>query len=188
MITQKDIYDGSELSDRFAYRYFRKDVNALGNIVTFVAPMHVESEHMVDLEDKLANDFIYSDKAINLLLEIPNISLFAGVVFQRLYISLLASILCTKFIQGAMCEVDGDDIFFHVNGEKKKASVSIAKECNGAVLIHIGINIEAGSRAPSFAYSTLLTDEQATSFMETAADMYYKMLQDIFIATTKIVK
>ena len=188
MIIQKSVYDGSELSDRFAYRYFRKSVNAAGNIVVFVAPMQVESDFMVDLEDKLANDFIYSEKAINILIEIPNISLYAGVCFQRLYNSLLASLLCATFLQNHICEVDGDDIFFVVDGQRKKASVSIAKQCNGAVLIHTGINIVAGEKAPSFAFSTNLSDEQVTNFSNQAIEMFYKMTQDIFIATTKIVK
>lgn len=188
MIIQKSIYDGSELSDRFAYRYFRKNVNAAGNIVAFVAPMQVESDHMVDLEDKLANDFIYSEKAINILIEIPNISLYAGVCFQRLYNSLIASILCSNFLQNSVCEIDGDDIFFVIEGQRKKASVSIAKQCNGAVLIHTGINIVAGERAPSFAFSTNLTDEQITVFLNQAIEMFYKLSQDIFVATTKIVK
>jgi len=188
MIIEKAIYDGSDLSDRFAYRYARKNVLPTGNIVTYVAPMHVEADNMVDLEDKLENDFIYSDKAVNFLIEIPNISLYAGVCFQRLYNSLLASLLCSKYIPNATCEVDGDDIYFFVNEERKKASVSIAKECNNAVLIHTGININAGDKAPSFAYSTNLTDEQATEFMASACELFYKMSYDIFIATTKIVK
>lgn len=188
MIIQKYIYDGSDLSDRFAYEHFRKNVLATGNIVCYVAPMKVETEFMVDLEDKLANDFIYSDKAINFLIEIPNVSLYAGVCFQRLYNSLLASLLCSKYLTDMVCEVDGDDIYFIIEGERKKASVSIAKECNGAVLIHTGINIEAGSKAPSFAYSTKLSDESANSFMTQAIDLFYKMSTDIFIATTKLVK
>ena len=188
MIIQKHIYDGSDLSDRFGYRYFRKKMTGIGDIIAYIAPMHVESEHMVDLEDKLANDFIYSDKAINFLIEIPNISLYAGVCFQRLFNSLIASLLCGKYLQGSMCEIDGDDIFFLVDGERKKASVSIAKECNGAVLIHTGININAGARAPSFAFSTELSDEDANSFIEQTTDMFYKLVHDIFIATSKIVK
>jgi hypothetical protein len=188
MIIEKEIYDGSDLSDRFAYKYFRKNVQATGNIITYVAPMRVETEYMVDLEDKLANDFIYSKKAINCLIEIPGIDLYAGVCFQRLYNSLLASILCNRYLPNSTCEVDGDDIYFLIDGERKKASVSIAKQCNNAVLIHTGININAGDKAPSFAYSTNLTDEQAEQFMNQAIELFYNMSRDIFIATTKIVK
>jgi len=188
MIIQKSVYDGSDLSDRFAYRYFRKSVAANGNIIAYVAPMLVECEHMVDLEDKLANDFIYSDKAINFLIELPGVSLYAGVCFQRLFNSLLASLLCGTYLPNNVGEVDGDDIFFIVDGERRKASVSIAKDCNGAVLIHTGINIYAGQRAPSFAYSTGLSDDDATQFMNQAIEMFYKLVQDIFVATTKIVK
>jgi hypothetical protein len=188
MIIEKEIYDGSDLADRFAYKYFRKNILATGNIIAYVAPMRVETEFMVDLEDKLANDFIYSKKAINFLLEIPGIDLYAGVCFQRLYNSLLASVLCNSFLPNSICEVDGDDIYFIIDGERKKASVSIAKQCNNAVLIHTGINIIAGDKAPSFAFSTNLTEEQAQQFMTKAIDLFYNMSRDIFVATTKIVK
>ena len=33
------------------------------------------------------------------------------------------------------------------------------------MLIHTGINISAGKKAPAFAYSTNLTDVQAVEFM-----------------------
>jgi len=131
---------------------------------------------------------LYSEKAINFLIEIPNISLYAGVCFQRLFNSLLASLLCGDYLSNVACEVDGDDIFFNVEGQRKKASVSIAKECNNAVMIHTGINIVAGEKAPSFAYSTNLSDDQTTAFMNQAVDLFYKLSQDIFVATTKIVK
>ena len=69
----------------------------------------------------------------------------------------------------------------------KKASVSIAAEKNGAVLIHLGININAGDRAPSFAYSTNLTEDQAYEFMADVEGIFNSILADVFVATTKIV-
>jgi hypothetical protein len=183
-ITGEDYYSGQILHDRFAYKFFKKDVRALGNIVTFIAPMRVE-EHLIDLEDALNNDYIYSDNAINLLIEIPNIDLFAGVCFQRLYNAQLGSLLCTKYLQKEGY-VDGDDIMVRDGETFKKSSVSIATRKNGAVMIHVGINIEAGTKAPDFAYSTHLTEEAATAFMTDAINMFQVMAQDIFCATSKV--
>jgi hypothetical protein len=186
-ITNEDYYSGAQIHSRFAYKFFRKDVNPLGNIVVFIAPMLVEAENLIDLEDALANDFIYSDKAINFLMELPGYSIEAGVLFQRLFNTALGSLLASKYIPDAV-HVDGDDIMVTVGvQEEKKASVSIAKLDNGAVLIHTGINIEAGDKAPSFAYSTKLNPEQAEEFIKEAINIFEFTVKDVFTATTKLI-
>jgi hypothetical protein len=184
-VTGCDYYDGAVLHDRFAYKFYKKQVRALGNIVAFVAPMEVTT-NLIDLEDSINHDYIYSDNAINLLIEIPNIDLFAGVCFQRLYNAQLGSLLCTKYLQKEGY-VDGDDIMVKDGEEYKKASVSIATRKNGAVMIHVGVNIEAGTKAPDFAYSTHLTEEAATAFMADAINMFNAIAQDVFVATAKVI-
>lgn len=187
------IYDGAILQDRFAYDFFKDKTLRTGNIIAFRAPMEVTAKFMVDKEDLVNSDFIYSEDAINFCIEIPDVSLFAGVCFQRLYCNMIGNILA-RYVN-ANVEIDGDDIFVikeHNQGgviqQKGKASVSIAKSCNGAVLIHTGINIKAGKRAPAFAFSTNLSDEQAEQFMRECVSAFYGMVNDIFIATSKIVK
>ena len=193
IIKNIEVYDGSHLCDRFAYDHFKDKTQRIGNIIAFRAPMKVEAEFMVDKEDLVNNDFIYSEDAINFCIEIPDVSLFAGVCFQRLFNGVLGNILASKYLK-ADIEIDGDDIIVHKEFEqggivqqKGKASVSIAKECNGAVLIHTGINVKAGKRAPAFAYSTNLDDEQCNNFMVDIVNMYYGMVQDIFVATCKVI-
>jgi hypothetical protein len=185
-VTGSDYYCGAVLKSRFAYKFLRKDVNKLGNIIAVVAPMRVV-EHLVDLEDALANDFIYSDSAINFLIELPSYSIEAGICFQRLFNTAIGSLLASKYINDSVI-VDGDDIMVTLqSGEIKKASVSIAKPDNGAVLIHTGININAGEKAPSFAYSTNLKEDKITEFIEEANNMFFSMVQDIFCASTKLI-
>lgn len=183
-VSGSDYYCGEILHNRFAYRFYRKNVNMAGDIVAFIAPMEVTA-NLIDLEDAISNDYIYSDSAMNLLIEIPNIDLFAGVCFQRLFNAQLGSLLCTKYLDQEGY-VDGDDIMVKDGEEYKKASVSIASKKNDAVLIHVGINIEAGAKAPSFAYSTHLSEERANEFMNEAITMFRAMITDIHIATTKI--
>ena len=65
------VYDGNIIHNRFAYTYFRNNTLPIGNIVAFRAPMLVEADGMIDLEDTLKNDYIYSDDAINFIWEIP---------------------------------------------------------------------------------------------------------------------
>ena len=71
IITDIPVYDGLLIHKRFAYNYFRKKTLPIGNIVAFRAPMNVQAEGMIDSEDVLQNDYIYSDDAINFCWEIP---------------------------------------------------------------------------------------------------------------------
>jgi len=184
-VTGSDYYCGRAIHDRFAYKFFKKDVSPLGNIVSFIAPMEV-TDNLIDLEDSLNKDFIYSESAMNFIMEIPNKDIWGGVLFQRLLNAQVGSLLCGQYLK-TEGYVDGDDIMVGVDHEAKKASVSIAAEKNGAVLIHLGINIKAGKRAPSFAYSTNLTQEKAEEFMKDCINMFYSLTRDIFIATTKVI-
>jgi len=187
------VYDGLLIHKRFAYTYFRKKTLPIGNIVAFRAPMNVQADGMIDSEDILQNDFIYSDDAINFCWEIPNLDPFGAVAWQRLFNTQIANIL--NAIIKKPIEVDGDDLLVHDEFEGSdgslqkvgKCSVSITISKDGVALGHTGINIKAGRQAPNFAYSTVLTDEQVEQFMKNVIEMFYALNDDIFIATTKVI-
>ena len=192
MIIEIPIYDGDLIHSRFAYKHFRKNTLPIGNIVAFRAPMKVEAEGMIDNEDMITNDFIYSDDAINFCWEIPNLCPFGAVAFQRLFNTQIANILSAKYLK-APIEVDGDDLMVHkehnqggVTQMKGKCSVSITYSKNNVALGHTGINITAGKQAPAFAYSTNLGKEEADQFMKDVIEVFYAMVEDHFIATTKL--
>jgi hypothetical protein len=193
MIISQKIYDGSLLHSRFAYKFFRDKTLPIGNIVAFRAPMQVEAEGMIDSEDILNADYIYSDDAINFLWEIPYLDAFGAVAYQRLLNTQIANILSTQYIK-APIEMKGDDLIVHkehtqggVAQPRGKCSVSITYTKNGVALGHTGINIKAGKKAPAFAYSTNLTDDQANNFMSEVIDLFYHLNDNIFIATTKVI-
>tara|TARA_B100001123_G_C14572671_1_gene734894 strand:- start:49 stop:525 length:477 start_codon:yes stop_codon:yes gene_type:complete len=156
--------------------------------------MKVEADGMIDNEDVLNNDYIYSDDAINFLWEIPNLDTLGAVAWQRLFNTLIANILSTKYLNGAPIEVDGDDLIVHKEHDqhgivqpKGKCSVSITYTKNGAALGHTAINITAGRQAPAFAYSTNLGEDASEEFMKDIIDLFYSTTDDMFIATTKII-
>jgi len=186
------VYDGSPLHSRFAYKFFRDKVLPIGNIVAFRAPMVVEADGMIDNEDVIKGEFIYSDDAVNFLWEIPNLDALGAVFFQRLLNTQIANIL-TKYID-APIEVAGDDLMVHKEHDQHgiiqpsgKCSVSITYAKDGAALGHTGINVVAGKKAPGFAFSTKLTDEQVESFMKDVINVFYETTDSSFIATTKII-
>ena len=188
-----DYYQGNLIHNRFAYKVFREKTLPIGNIVAFRAPMKVETDGMIDLEDVLQKDFIYSEDAISFCWEIPNLDPFGAVCFQRLFNTQIAKILFD--IIKKPIEVDGDDILVHTEFEsendgsiqnKGKASVSITYSRNNVAMGHTAVNVKAGKDAPKFAYSTKMTDEQCDQFMKNVIDCFYSLVDDIFLATTKL--
>ena len=191
IITDQKIYDGSFIHKRFAYKYFRDKTLAIGNIVSFVAPVEV-TLNLIDLEDSLEKDYIYSDSMVNFCWEIPNLDPFGAVCFQRLYNTNVANILHNIIKKPIIMK--GDDIMVHAEHNqggivqtKGKASVSITYSKDNVAIGHTGINITAGKRAPAFAYSTNLTPEQVQQFQTEAINMYYSMVDNIFVATSKVI-
>ena len=62
------VYDGPLIHKRFAYDYFRNKTLPIGNIIAFRCPMDVSISGMIDQEDVLQGDYIYSDDYIPLYL------------------------------------------------------------------------------------------------------------------------
>ena len=193
MIIDEPIYDGSLIKQRFAYRFFKKQVSPVGNIVAFRAPMFV-SDNLIDLEDSLSKDYICSDDAVNFCWEIPNLCPFGAVAFQRWFNASIATALAslTNF---SKITLDGDDLMVYENfiGSDKvqreygKASVSITYSKNNVAIGHTGINIKAGNKAPGFAFSTGLSDDAAQTFMATVCNIFNDSVEDISIATSKVI-
>lgn len=192
MVIKQGVYDGNFIHNRFAYEQFRKEVSPHGNIVAFRAPMYVK-DALIDLEDTLSDDYIHSQDAINFCWEIPGLCPFGAVSFQRLFNTAIANMLSRYIEKGIV--IDGDDLMVQdefVGKDKKirksgKVSVSITYSKDNVTLGHTGINIIAGDKAPSFAYSSNLTEDQANEFMNNVIDYFNAEVKDQFIATTKII-
>jgi hypothetical protein len=192
MIIEHPIYNGSLIHTRFAYRYFNKEVSPYGNIVAFRAPMFV-SDNLIDLEDSLTKDYIYSDDAVNFCWEIPNLCPIGAVAFQRLLNTAIANILC-RIIKKSI-QMKGDDLMVldtFIGSDKKerkigKVSVSITYSKDNVAIGHTGINIKAGNKAPGFAYSSGLSDEEVEQFIQAVEMYFYAEIKDIQIATAKVI-
>jgi len=191
MIIKQGVYDGNFIHTRFAYEQFRKQVSPYGNIVAFRAPMYVK-DALIDLEDTLSNDYIHSQDAINFCWEIPGLCPFGAVSFQRLFNTAIANILSS--IISKPISVDGDDLMVQdkfIGSDDKvrdegKVSVSITYSKENVTLGHTGINVIAGSKAPGFAYSSNLSEDQVEPFMVAVINYFNAEVADQFVATTKI--
>ena len=192
MVIEQSVYDGKLIHERFAYKFFRKNVSPVGNIVAFRAPMYVKEE-LIDLEDSLTNDFIHSQDAVNFCWEIPGLCPLGAVSFQRLFNTAIANILSGILKKGII--VDGDDLlvqdeFVGIDDKIRKSgkvSVSITYSKDNVAIGHTGINITAGDKAPPFAYSSNLSDNQVDALLNSIIEYFNREVLDQFIATTKII-
>jgi hypothetical protein len=193
ILDQNTTYNGDLIHKRFAYEFLRKNVSPIGDLICFRGAMNVTT-NLIDQEDLLAKDYIYSNDAINFVWEIPNLCPFGAVAFQRLFNTQIANILSVRYLKKPI-ELRGDDLMVHdtfigSDGKEQKvgkASVSITYSTNNVAIGHTGINIDAGKSAPGFAYSTKLSDEDAISFMKDIESVFYISTRDIQIATTKVI-
>jgi hypothetical protein len=134
-------YSGQQLANHWIYKNF----GILGDaVVAFRGPCDVPMEHMVDIEDVLHEDLIYSIDMLHFIIEIFATSLREGVLVQRLFMSVIQEKLnCLLLEQGNtedMIVRRGDDLFFQ---DRKKLSVSICTVSPTSVIIHAGLNIRS---------------------------------------------
>ena len=174
----KDIkYIGSQLAPHCMYRNFNIQGDA---IVAFCGECEVKLTEMVDIEDVINNEPIYSKYMLSFISEQFGINLTEGVLRQRLLVTCIKEALERRGIQVLR---NGDDLF--ING--KKLSVSIATKSVTSVLIHTGLNIlSEGAPIPVSALKTDLGIENIKEFAIEVMEKYSEELQDIILAMTKV--
>ena len=132
LFIEKEIkYIGSQLAPHWIYKNFHIQGDA---IVAFIGEVDVELDEMVDIEDIINNEPIYSKKMLNFIIENFNSSLEQMVWIQRLFISIIKEVIEEY---GVIVKRDGDDLFF----DNRKLSVSIATKSITSCLIHTALNI-----------------------------------------------
>jgi hypothetical protein len=146
-------YTGRELRPHFLLTKLGLKGAALG---AFIGPCRVETEELVDWEDRLVNDHIEARSMVHFLGEFFGMGLREGVVLQRLLMAIMAetlnerrrewtsdSRLPTNGLSGRASDSGlvlrrGDDLFFR----ERKLSVSIVTASPVSILLHAGVNID----------------------------------------------
>lgn len=174
----KDIkYIGSQLAPHWIYKNFKIQGDA---IVAFCGECEVKLTEMVDIEDVINNEPIYSKYMLSFISEQFGINLVEGVLRQRLLITCIKEALERR---GAVVRRDGDDLFIN----EKKLSVSIATKSITSVLIHTGVNIlTEGAPIPVSGLKTDLNIDNIKEFAIEIMEKYSEESQDIILAGTKV--
>ena len=172
-------YVGTQLAPHWIYKNF----NIMGNaIVAFIGECEVTLDHMVDVEDVINNEPIYSKKMLSFIEESFDSSLVEMVFKQRLLVTITKEII-EKRNSNVKIVRNGDDLYIN----NKKLSVSIATKSITSTLIHFGLNIEsqgAPIAAADLVHDALIDDikEFALEIMET----YKEEISDIKFAASKV--
>ncbi len=104
------------------------------SIIVFRGACDVKIEHMIDLEDRRANESIWSEDMVSFIIEhFDSTDLKLIYARQRLFTAIVREYLAGLGIHTSR---EGDDLFL----EGKKLTVSIASTSAVSQKIHFGIN------------------------------------------------
>lgn len=177
LLEQEIKYEGWQLSPHWIYKNFKIQGDAT---VAFIGECEVKLTEMVDIEDVINNEPIYSKSMLSFISEQFNVGLVEGVFRQRLLICIIKEVLEKR---GFKITRNGDDLFY----EGKKLTVSIATKSINSILIHTGINIDS-TNTPVKA-SGLTSEIGITDIKELAQEIltnYSEEINDIIMASTKV--
>lgn len=175
-IDKETKYTGNELAPHWIYKNFHLQGDA---IVAFCGECEVKLTEMVDIEDVINDEPIYSKNMLSFIVEHFNIGLVEGVTRQRMLICIIKEELESKGIQVIR---KGDDLFV----EGKKLSVSIATKSLTSILMHIGINIDPTGAPIDAIGLEFLKILDISSFAQSVMLKYSNEIDDIILASTKV--
>lgn len=170
-------YEGWQLQPHWIYKNFDIQGDA---IVGFTGECDVKLSEMVDIEDVINNEPIYSKNMLSFITEQFNVNLVEGVFRQRLLICTIKEALERR---GVNVVRSGDDLFVN----DKKLTVSIATKSLTSILIHTGINIDStGAPVSASGLTNDLGIKDIEDFAQEVMDNYSDEIDDIIIASTKV--
>ena len=170
-------YIGSQLCPHWIYRNYNIQGDA---IVAFLGECEVKLTEMVDIEDVINEEPIYSKYMLSFISEQFGFGLSEGVFRQRLLITIIKELLEEN---GVFVVRQGDDLMI----DGRKLSVSIATKSITSILIHTGLNIiSEGAPVKAAGLTSELGIKDIKEFAIEVMKRYVDELNDINLATTKV--
>ncbi|MBR3889319.1 DUF366 family protein [bacterium] len=170
-------YIGSQLAPHWIYKNYKLQGDA---IVAFCGECEVKLTEMVDIEDVINNEPIYSKYMLSFITEQFNVNLVEGVFRQRLLICIIKEELEKR---GVFVVRNGDDLMI----DGRKLSVSIATKSQTSILIHTGLNIlSEGAPVSASGLTSELGIKDIKEFAKTIMQRYSDEIEDIVLASTKV--
>lgn len=164
LLNNNGAYDCNLITRQFAYLFLRDEVSPLGDIFCFNAPIHIGSLHIKE--------------AIVLAAEIPNMNMFGGVCFQRLYATMIGSLLTV--LTGKEYYVEDSCLF----SEGLQLSISIVNKVKDSVILHMIFPIIMPDALERFGQLDL-EEQISIDFKHNAIESFKHLNRSIFTETRR---
>jgi hypothetical protein len=169
VLPEKFDYDGSQISSLWAYNSFGVQEDS---IIVFRGACDVKIEHMIDLEDRRANESIWSEDMVSFIIEhFDSTDLKLIYTRQRFFTALVKEHLAGL---GVHTSRKGDDLFL----KGKKLTVSIASTSAVSQKIHFGMNVSHEVYG-NLKEAGIEDDEIIVRLMQEIGEAYEKEFEDI---------
>lgn len=156
--TQEWVYNYRFLQKKFSRTFFGDWMSFFTNIIMFDAPVQIQTKKF--------------DNCLVIVGEIQHQSIMAAVAIQRLYCSLLGTLI-TEYTQKECC-LDDNVLLL----ENKQLSFGSTKQINDTVVFHIFIPL-ADPNEPEMTFLTL-EEEKLNELKQKAYDGYYYLTRSVF--------
>lgn len=168
-LPEKFDYDGSQISSLWAYNCFGVQEDS---IIVFRGACDVKIEHMIDLEDRRANEAIWSEDMVSFIIEhFDSTDLKLVYARQRLFTAIVRECLSRSEVPTTR---EGDDLFL----KGKKLTVSIASTSAVSQKIHFGINV-FHELYGNLKEAGIGDDENVMRLMQEIGEAYVREFEDI---------
>jgi hypothetical protein len=140
-LKESTCYDGSQIEPMWAFRQFRIKESS---IVSWIGPMDIGKDHLVDFEDVGLE--IKGDKMLHFIIEqfdVQPADIKLCYHRQRIFVMIIKDMLDNL---GIKTYRNGDDLYFPKPSVNGKLSVSIATCSVSSMKIHFALNlVESGT-------------------------------------------
>lgn len=162
LLNEQGIYDCRLMRQRFASKILDQNVSPLGDIFCFEAPVIIGP--------------VSFNNAIVVAGELPNTDSFGGICFQRLYATLLGSLLSS--ITGENYFVNQSSMFV---GDMQ-ASLSFINQVKDAVVFHLVLPIETDVKE---FHQLKLKEAELEQVKASIVDSFHFLTRSIFVETRR---
>ena len=162
LLNEQGFYDCRLIQQRFALKILGEDVSPLGDVLCFESPVLIGP--------------LALQRALVLAVELPSTDLFGGVCFQRLYATMLGSLL--SITAGKNCFVDESCIF----AGDTQASLSMLNKIKDSIVFHIVLPMETDREE---FYKLDLEGQHLEEFKYNAVKSFKHLTKSIFIETRR---
>ncbi len=163
--TNEWFYDCKFVQTKFARAFFGDWISFLGNMIIF------------DSSVKIGN--LQIQNCLCLVAELQHTNITSGIAIQRLYSTLLGSLI-TDYTQQD-CFLNENVLFYN----NKQLSIMILKPVHDSIIFHIFIPLSEVSNNSNLSYLEV-EEEKLPEFKQRLHDGFYELVRSVFFESQEV--